>query len=648
MGRIEVHSWRLLVASLIASTTGCPANDEGFSFILPRIPVPSCGSASAGSTKETLSGKEYRFRFTFLRRTPGKKVTTADLRSAYETVCWRVIPANEKAEFLVGDGTTEQFTVIVEAFKNSELVYVGRREGMEIKADGSGMVFMRPTRRASEAYEQSKHLGLSCVDPQRAPRAFHSATLLPNGEVLLYGGLVNKLDGATLDPAEAYASNTVEVYQPNYDPEREYNFRVVVGQSLPRRAFHHAVLLPSDPAGPYYNVLVVGGVMPSDQQKPTPVVRLASEFVFSPHPSGIAAPALLLRYYPAENRIDSQQLDHLPKAMFPAVAVKGKKLAMAGGAATWKDTDPKGFAGEMFVHWIDLDEMPTEKSAALTMKNTRVGHAIALLGTDGQVVVGGHMDGNANDDGEYLPVGTTTFQTTSFPPPVGVTRMASIWHTLTPVGSSDRDLLDGNLPQKALWAGGMLLSDTGNPPNPALRETGPNPDQRPQDVALALVQQDVPPVTTIVNTGSGDTLLPGHFQSVGYHAAVGLYDGSVLLTGGKVGKKQQIAACGTESPYCASNQIKLYGYVQGSFELIAPPVSEGWELNVPRMGHRMTRLLDNSVLITGGVNLAPTKNGQSLTQAELFLPRTGDKTEDLPLDRSADAGPSTCLDRYPE
>jgi hypothetical protein len=627
---------RLLPLSLFLLLPGCPEVEEGFVFDLLTVKSrAACGNSPAkGSGGAPLTGLQkgvYTLRFTFLQRKDAS-VNSVSLRHGYEVACWHVFGKGAKQELLIPEKVEAaggRYTVVVEAFKDDKLWYVGRNESMKIAPDGQGVVYMRPTVAADFADPKSQ--GFSCVDQQKLYRAFHSATLLPNGQVLLYGGVIGELDGDTFDTNKnlAFATGSVEVYRPT-----ELGFWAVKGD-LPRRAFHHAVLLPSPPAGPY-RILVIGGIQPKEPTPQSPLLELKTSetpFILNPHPDATAAPALVITYDPESDSASSQEVAALPTAMFPAAAVKsdGATLVLAGGAAaaTWTTTTPAkqtGFTGPKSLHLIDLPASgdPSVR-ATTTMNNVRVGHTLALMGEDSHVVVGGQMDGQLADDGEYL---AGSGSPTAFAFPKGTaSSMPVAWHTLTPIGATDQELFDGtNAPGGALWAGGFTLSQWAGASDP-LRGTANPPNPRPQQDALHLVREGSPPTADEVTTESGGTLTPGHYATTGYHAATRLPDGSVLLTGGKVD-------CGGDSAYCASNQAVIYALYGGVIQLRAGT----WELTEPRFGHRVTRLLDNSLLVTGGITLERqdgTKRPKVLKKAELFQPRTGDASEDLPLERSA-------------
>jgi hypothetical protein len=104
-----------------------------------------------------------------------------------------------------------------------------------------------------------------CVDSrlQRA-RAFHSATLLPNGQVLLVGGVTASAadeTAETINNQQLFLTGSAEVYDPATG-----KFTTVTESAPGPRAFHQAALLNDSPP---YQVLLVGGVTTADATMPT-------------------------------------------------------------------------------------------------------------------------------------------------------------------------------------------------------------------------------------------------------------------------------------------------------------------------------------------------------------------------------------------
>ena len=97
-------------------------------------------------------------------------------------------------------------------------------------------------------------------------RAFHSATLLPNGEVLLLGGLgsADHLGKISRDePADVPLVSRVEVYDPKVGSFRELTVIDRVEQEdsgALRRIFHQVLLMTHDPGASRIRLRVFGGL----------------------------------------------------------------------------------------------------------------------------------------------------------------------------------------------------------------------------------------------------------------------------------------------------------------------------------------------------------------------------------------------------
>ncbi|MCA9671065.1 MAG: hypothetical protein KC503_35955, partial [Myxococcales bacterium] len=103
-----------------------------------------------------------------------------------------------------------------------------------------------------------------------------------------------------------------------------------------------------------------------------------------------------------------------------------------------------------------------------------------------------------------------------------------------------------------------------------------------------------------------------------------LWDGSVLVTGGN-------AARSVAERFIALEQVARFRY-DGSTAVGEVPVGVT-KLSVPRFGHRATRLLDNTVLITGGLTFSDSKL-RLVERAEVLNLRAGGADEDWPFNRA--------------
>jgi hypothetical protein len=126
------------------------------------------------------------------------------------------------------------------------------------------------------------------------------------------------------------------------------------------------------------------------------------------------------------------------------------------------------------------------------------------------------------------------------------------------------------------------------------------------------------------------------FTPVGYHAAVALPDGTVLLTGGSPYYDPGITSCpapGNENSWtCSVSQAWIYtpGISPADGGSLSP-LAVG-ALQVSRFGHTMTLLANKTVLIVGGLR----RDGTLLytePSAEIYNAATGSVAEDTPLNR---------------
>jgi hypothetical protein len=125
----------------------------------------------------------------------------------------------------------------------------------------------------------------------------------------------------------------------------------------------------------------------------------------------------------------------------------------------------------------------------------------------------------------------------------------------------------------------------------------------------------------------------GGFVPVGYHAAVRLADGRVLITGGTP-QRQSSGSCVTWT--CSLGQAFLYtpGVLPTQPGTLEPLPDDG--LVVPRFGHRMVLLESNMVLVTGGLR---QDDGTLYTEAsaEIFNSADASAMSDIPLERDPGA-----------
>ena len=631
------------------------SGDENFEFSFVVVQPPSSSTPYCKNTvgsKESIGSAKYSLRLTFMQRGL-KPISASRLRQEYTLICDRLVAAGEATDLKLSLSVGSKFAVRVEAFnpKDKTLAYAGQSEELDISAERA-VVFLRPVKQ------------VTCADAARYPRAFHSATLLPDGKVLLLGGLVSDATlGEKLHAAKgeeyAFATGTAEIY----DPET-MTFQQVDG-TIPARAFHRAHLLPSA-VQDSYEILVVGGVK-STATAGGKAFRLRAfqledqPYLISPFESAAAAEALLVTYKPTKVAGQKPKLTHktlsaLPKLMMPRsvdIPATGQAVFAGGGATYTVNGQLKSFtAGTAF--WVDLKDKASRSGAdprvvaTTPLARTRVGHGMVPLGPSRYFIVGGTVNPASCAHGSDTKCDADTAEWLNFssgkPVPSVITftpnAERTVWHTLTTIGMTDAEIAPGGsqvpkTPDKALMVGGFPMSyDWGGSP-PAGTKLQLACDQCKLKNTLQLVKDGNPPSFHVVSTSGA-----GHFLAAEYHAAVRLADGSVMLSGGNVNATYaQFEACkGKTSVFCAYRQIAVYGLEGGSVKL-----KQSGKMTLGRYGHQATRLLDNTVLLSGGISLVGSKP-ELLRHAEVYNPRTGAASED-PFGRlpAAEKGTKTCL-----
>ena len=629
----NVYRSIIIITVALASLVSC-SSKENFEFNLIIVQEagtkdPACDGL-ARSSPQAIWENRYTIRMTFMHRDK-EPVPARRLRSQYTLVCDRTIKPGEDANFQVPLTPGLRYTVRVDAFDaTNKLAYSGQAESLDLE-DTSATIFLR---RAG---------GLSCVDPGQLPRAFHSATLLPNGQVLVLGGMVAEATGGSnklhTNQERAYATGSAEIYDPT-----TLSFVTLQG-SIPPRAFHRALLLPSPAAGPY-RILLIGGVKPPKDDQPAFSLRVTSlsyPFLISPHSSATAAAAGLVTYTPAKEGQPAKlaysataELANIAM-MFPSSArtPSGDDIVVAGGAAQYQHVSSSSQDKGFYPASSNLLQISASilKAFPFSMGRTRVGQAMAPLGNQRFLVLGGTQGGTCastsdpkcnNDSAELISLssGSPSSMVLSFASPPETVA----WHSLTTIGYTDAQLSQDKsapapvAPKTALLAGGFPLTFE----TKALRAAD---DQQPVSHPLLLVNDGSPPTFQSISIAGA-----GHFAPVGYHQGTRLADGSVLLSGGNVNSQWvKNSPCGSEStPFCAYAQMVIYAYNGTQVQL-----RQSLSMRTGRFGHRATRLLDNTVLITGGIAFSGAVP-VILKEAELFNPRLGAAAED-PYSRDAAA-----------
>jgi hypothetical protein len=194
-------SRRLVEAALVLALAGCGEDlriDVRYRVIgRPPVTAGSCPTASAPPTAAGAT----KVRFTFRDR-PGPGGAPGALR------CDVVVARTAVDPVIAVPRKDEPVDLWVEYFDDAgALIARGSKTAVTLTGGDDVTIY------AGAA------AGYGCAPTQTtAPRAFHSATLLPTGEVLLFGGLTGGAGAAAsadLAPAAgAYVTASAEIYDP--------------------------------------------------------------------------------------------------------------------------------------------------------------------------------------------------------------------------------------------------------------------------------------------------------------------------------------------------------------------------------------------------------------------------------------------------
>ena len=514
-------------------------------------------------------------------------------RTGGSLICDTIIPL-EAPRRLVGvprgGETLPAVDIVVESFvgdatSGARLLGSGEAHGVDLQRGGQVQVLVAPS------------LSFACAQrPGGQGRAFHSSTTLPDGRVLLVGGLVpDPADAAQTEVQLAqpitgggfYASRAVELY----DPQRGTFVGIDVPELTPR-AFHAAYVVPGG-AGEAPRVLLVGGLAPTGADPVADGVRDAAEPLrLVPTSSARAAPAELLTL-PADGA-PTVTLVEGTAAFTPRMFAASTRAddtgppLIVGGYASY----PTSFDGTFEA--ANLATVTKQgDSSWLLVPAARVGATVTWMAADRALVWGGSLGSalgaESRDSGDLISgvAGAAPSSMAVTFDPTGLTPAARAFHAAIAIGDDD-----------VLVVGGFRVAGraTGDPALPFAERV-----RFPAGDAAALVE-----------AADAAGAIP-----VGYLEGTPLAGGGALFTGGS-------PALGTDAAPCPDGTA--------NFGLCA--VADAWrwdgatqtlvrapDLNAARWGHRSAVLLDGSVLVTGGF----TNVGQKLfvvRTAELYNPRT--------------------------
>jgi hypothetical protein len=450
-----------------------------------------------------------------------------------------------------------------------------------------------------------------CVNQKlNRPRAFHTATALPNGEVLIVGGLTPTPDAA--DEAFGAAPLFVTAEAEIYDPSTGAFVPVMEDDTPAPRAFHNAVFIGTTDDGKY-QVLLAGGAT-ADPTMPAfgvntgaaPGTRLVpfdtSVFPINPLPVS-APPTELLTYNPADRTVTRTPMVGFAPATYQAAASFADGMAVAGGL------DWKGQPLSATVPAVKTIAVSRALEAPRSVADTvaRMGATLTPVSEDAALLWGGQVTMPTDPAGEFVTglanpntVKSTTVTLTAAPP--------TEFHTATVLPP------DSGATNRAIVVTGGFIATTMQG-GQALQPPAPTMAARLLTVTVTgTVTQTAPmlsnyPLDTTCNAANP------HYRPAGWESAVDLGRGRVLVSGGAPTVTGTCNDCddGGSDFRCATSQASLFT----TPSTLSPALEK---LQIARYGHTSTLMRDGNVLVVGGVTAAGGAP-RILRDAEMYNPR---------------------------
>lgn len=591
-------SWRsrlLACAAVLGGLSGC-ADQKGPPFLV-QVASSASGDICSADIKQlsTLSPK-------LVRLTVRQRSSATD-KGAF--LCDRVLKFPDQQPFLKLDGMQPGLDLWVEAFAPAA---TPDPKAGALNRIASGVLYnVARTATTGSTIRLLPSTSYSCAAGTMAQaRAFHSATALPNGEVLVVGGAVAGVDPARveLDSFQLYATGLIEVYDPITS-----KMVAVTDSASTQRAFHQAVLI-NDTAP--YQILVVGGVSNGTD----PIVKLGTsdgegtrfyprQDVFTLFATKAVA-AEILTYDPTTHSVTHTPMASIPTAALQAIAARAGNVVIAGGINF--TTNPN--APIDATHAKDL--VNSSPAGIGMLASDTAGGALALLSGNQAIIYGGGRLGVPGGGQLLSGIGTATPTAVGFAggsksvrfPTLSLISSTSATATLLTTGGFEV-LADGSATQPLVSAGSaQLITVTGNTAAAAAAPIG-----SPTDCASAT-----------------------RYRAAGWEAASTLPGGRVVISGGspstlECGGNCESGQTGNLALTCALHQSAIFD--NGTLTLGNP-------MGVARSGHVLTTLRDGTILVTGGLQ-STTSVAKMVREIEIFNPRRVIPPWDMTKPSSGDA-----------
>lgn len=485
--------------------------------------------------------------------------------------CDLVVPRGTAAPVIAVPRRGEPVDAWVEYFTDDGAVVArGHESGVELTGGGTVTIYAGPP----ESY--------TCAPAQAAlPRAFHSATRLPDGEVLLLGGLVGAPDdaGASFLPSDgAYVTASAEIYDPAAD-----RVSTVLIPGLHARAFHEVVVLGV--VGDDVLLLVSGGVSVAGTPTAAGNVAAISGSIGEAPWRTVAADDQLMRAGSAALA---------PELLTYSMRARGFSLRTL-------DTIPPHFFGGGAVDDAELGQPRVVQGG----EGGDTAHVLTAAGDvqialTGATRVGGTVV--ATSPSTALWLGGDVAQARLYDELTQLDSAPALVNGPAPPGNSNRAFgAATRIGGDVLYVGGLTIGAAG------ILDDTPTP----------------PGFWITPSTMSAAPLASTTLEPAAYLAIAQLPGGDALVSGGV--HSGQPSCLGTLA--CPSKQ---------SVRVNAAGTAAAGTPGLARYGHRLTRLADGTILVSGGFTADGEGRIHAVSTLERFEPAraTDDPLADLAIVRA--------------
>ncbi len=561
---------------------GCSGGDDGtisFRVVGPPQPVagscPDSESAVDGAPLEFVAPVPDRVRMTYLQAEgPDNPLPAAD-RFLCDVVLDYATDEPPVVQIPTADG---ELDMAVEFFAQNTLVASGTVTGVAARTTAPVEIPALPIQ------------AFACAgDRLSTARAFHSATLLPTGDVLLVGGVADPNDTG-IDPAAGlYLTDSIDIF----NPETE-TFTPLSAPGLLPRALHEAYVI-SEPDSPTVTIALLGGITVSGNPDDTPALVAGQDGLrLAPEVNAIAAPVELLDYDPNTGNLTRADVpnstpDILASLTDAASMGPGAVPVSVGGQEIVLDANMNPVL-QAVVGFQMIDGETWGLGAKVATTAARRGATVTDLGAGQVLIWGGHMRAQAGQlitqAGELL-TGVDGVQT-----PVA---QALAFGVAAPAPRAFHSAVPGNPGDVLVFGGFEIVDGSATAPAGFFAER--------------------------ITVGGAETLVApierqngGAATAAGYVSAAALPGGDAVVSGGNPPLGYDGCSTAGAGIVCSIGDGYVY---RGEIDRLVPLAGN---LLVSRYGHRTTVLAGGKLLITGGLHAEGDALGV-VADAEVLDPR---------------------------